>query len=121
MGQQAGIFKIRKSLGEIEGRNREIERHINIETKLTIKMPSKASKLISYYIILFMLYQTNLPLSPFIVLSLFVHNTVVTLIPTFCKSLNYLFCRERTDDTIKTVKSKTDQEEKVQQKNLIRE
>jgi hypothetical protein len=46
VGQQAGIFKIRKSLGEIERRNREIERHTNKETKLTIKIPSKASKLI---------------------------------------------------------------------------
>jgi hypothetical protein len=44
--QQAGIFKIRKSLGEIKGRNREIERHRNKETELTTKIPRKARKLI---------------------------------------------------------------------------
>jgi hypothetical protein len=47
-GQHAGIFKVRFGLGEIEGRYRlqryrEIERHKNKETELTIKTPSKAS------------------------------------------------------------------------------
>jgi len=32
VGKQAGIFKVRLALGEIEGRYREIERHRNKET-----------------------------------------------------------------------------------------
>jgi hypothetical protein len=40
--KQAGIFKVRLGLGEIEWRVREIERHRNKETELTIKIPSEA-------------------------------------------------------------------------------
>ncbi len=47
VGQQAGILKVRIGLGEIEGRDRDtIDRETNkqrdIETELTIKIPSKA-------------------------------------------------------------------------------
>ncbi len=42
--QPASIFKVRLGLGEIEGKNREIEwqRKREIETELTNQIPSKA-------------------------------------------------------------------------------
>jgi hypothetical protein len=48
-GQLAGIFKVRLGLGELEGRdrdteiqrNRETKKQKDIETELTIKIPSK--------------------------------------------------------------------------------
>ncbi len=42
MGQQEGIFNVRLGLGEIEGTDGETLKQRDIETELTIKIPSKA-------------------------------------------------------------------------------